>query len=92
MRYVVYSQYQGEKVVRVCIKEGLENKHGRSAWVVQLVKHLTLGFGSGLVLRVQRSSHTHWGVCLRVALPRPLPLPAVMLSLSPSLSNQSINP
>lgn len=40
------------------------------SWVVQLVKHLTLGFTSGRDLRVYR---TQRGVCLILPLPRPLP-------------------
>ena len=50
--------------------------------MVQLVKRLTLGFGSGRELRVVRSSRglcAQWGVCLRFSLSAPSPF---SLSLS----------
>lgn len=61
----------------------------RDASVAQLVKHLALGFGCGLNLRVVRSSPVSdfvlSAVCWRFSLPPYLPLPLV---LACSLSNK----
>ena len=52
---------------------GIKNGTVRGTWVAQLVKHLTLDFGSSHDLRVLRSS-SMWG------------LPLSMESANPSLS------
>ena len=54
-------------------------------WMVQLVKHLTLGFGSGDEFRVVSLSPALGSmcrVCLRVSLLLPLPQPHCPLSLA----------
>ena len=46
--------------ITCCFKKS--SRRGRGAWVVQLVKHLTLGFGSGCDLTVC-GFEPHLGLC-----------------------------
>ena len=61
------------------LSQNIKAGGGRGAWVVQLVKHLTVGFGSGHDLSVQGLSPL-MGVYLRI-LPLPLPFLVFVLSL-----------
>ena len=67
-------------------QEMQEEEKEWGTWVVQLVKPLTLDFGSSPNLRVLGSSpemaYAYWGVCLRYSLSFPSPLSPLMLTLS----------
>lgn len=69
----------------VSLKCQLRSESVDSAWVAQSFKGLTIGFGSGgdLCGEIQPSIEA-WAqcrVCLRLAVPLPLPLPAINKSI-----------